>query len=623
MIRAIGNVVLIIHHRHRVSNLLPLLCRVLHDCAIVRGSPNLMAFGSLKPSRVRLFTPSAGAAVALLFILVVFISNVEVWKPATFFGRYSDDAVYFSSAKALAQHQGYMMPSFPGPPLRPKYPVLYPLLLSGIWKLNHQFPENLLSAIRVTEGFGCALLLCTFFLLRCIAGLGRIPALMLTALCAFHPVLLRLSGLTMTDVPFAAIFLLTVLIAHFAFSPERTFALTALAGICAALSTSLRTLGYAAVIGLLAHLLYRREFARAIVFCCAAGVTIASVLLSTAHYVPLAATGAAVLQSASPQWQRLVIFHTEYIRFQWLMGVPTVGAFLSMFRENCLQLVSSPGPFLAGAFDRRSWLLTAGMSAIVLSGVVRQLWRPEWRALAFMTVPYVAIILVWPYPIMERFLFPFLPIFLLGLVLESQRLVSLAMKNLRSPATTANRILAVGICTVLLAYSVFAGWNYFFHDRRQLQEAANAQTQTLEQKREAYAWIREHTPAYAKVVAYEDILLFLYSGRQALRPIALLPASAYQKTPGSESPDLSRDLAEMCDAPRDAGATYWLATDDDFSLDADPGKSLGRQEEIVGVLPMVFRSSDGFARLYDAGCVKSPERDECKSARAVLFPERR
>jgi hypothetical protein len=48
----------------------------------------------------------------------LFIWNVESWKPETFFGRYSDDALYFSTAQALAQHQGYILPSFPGRPLR-------------------------------------------------------------------------------------------------------------------------------------------------------------------------------------------------------------------------------------------------------------------------------------------------------------------------------------------------------------------------------------------------------------------------------------------------------------------------------------------------------------------------
>ena len=44
--------------------------------------------------------------LALLLILALFISNVEAWNPATFFGRYADDALYFSCAQALAHHRG-------------------------------------------------------------------------------------------------------------------------------------------------------------------------------------------------------------------------------------------------------------------------------------------------------------------------------------------------------------------------------------------------------------------------------------------------------------------------------------------------------------------------------------
>jgi hypothetical protein len=576
----------------------------------------------LNKVRVWLVSASPRTSGSLLLILAIFIWNVESWKPETFFGRYSDDAIYFSTAQALAQHQGYILPSFPGRPLRPRFPILYPLLLSGVWKLDSNFPENLAWAIRLTEGFGCLLLLCTFFLLRCIAGLGRIPSLILTALCAFHPVLLRLSGLTLSDVPFAAMFLLTILIAHFAISPRRSYALAAAAGMAVALSASLRTLGYAVMMGLLAYLVNRREYRRAVVFSLASWVTVASIWLLTAHYSPLvAATSGVFSKSTSSQWERLVIFQTEYIRFHWLLGVPSVGAFFSMLRENCLQLVSSPGPFLAGALDRRTWLLTAGISAIVLSGVARQLRRPEWRALAFMAVPYVLILLVWPYPVMERYLcFPFLPILLVALVLESKRLVSLASKSLRSPASWGNRVLAAGVCAVLIGYSAFAGWNYFFRDGQQLLEAQQAQANSLKQKREAYSWVREHTPTNAKIVAYDEVLLFLYSGRQAFRPIVLLPPPAYRKRAGSDSPDLSKDLAQMADAPREGGATYWLVTGDDFSLDAEPEKTVSRQNEIVAVLPVLFRSSGGFARLYDASCLQNADREDCRSARAVLFP---
>jgi hypothetical protein len=563
----------------------------------------------------RFFSVSLG----LLFILALFVSNVEAWKPATFFGRYQDDAVYFSSAQALAQHQGYILPSFPGNPSRPKYPILYPLLLSGVWKLWPEFPNNLIWAIRLTEAFGCLALLCTFSLLRCVAGIGRVGSLTLTAVCAFHPVLLRLTGLTMSDVPFAAMLLFTILIARFAVVPGRSYLLGAALGIAAALSASLRTIGYVVVVGLLVYILRCREYRRAVVYSVAAAATIGSILvltlLLTAHNAPFSADLKIPLDSTSPQWERLVAFYTDYVGFQWRMGIPTVGSFFTMVRENCLQLLSSPGPFLAGAFDRRSWLLTAGMSAIVLSGVVRQLVRREWQPLTFVAIPYVLVVMLWPFPIMERFLLPFLPLFLLAAVLESKRLLSLAMANFMPPASLGKRVLAVGICAILFGYAAFSGWTYLFRDRQQLREAGDAQAKTLDQKKEVYSWVRDHTLASAKIVAYDDVLLFLYSRRQALRPMAILPTAAYSN--GADN--LAKDLSHMSDASRQAGATYWLVTKDDFSLEAEREKIATRQNEITAVLPIAFRSSQGFATLYDSTCLLSAAREDCKSAKAVDF----
>jgi len=446
-----------------------------------------MALSSLDRVHAEPLARSLGVSLVLLFILALFISNVEAWKPATFFGRYQDDAVYFSSAQALAQHQGYILPSFPGRPSRPKYPILYPLLLSGVWKLWPEFPNNLIWAIRVTEAFGCFALLCTFFLLRCVAGIGRVASLALTAICAFHPVLLRLSGLTMSDVPFTAMLLFTILLARFAVVPDVSHLLVAVLGVAAALSASLRTIGYVVLIGLLVYILRCREYRRAVVYSLAAAATIGSILLLTAHNAPFSTDLKIPVDSTSPQWDRLVAFYTDYVGFQWRMGIPTVGSFFTMVRENCLQLVSSPGPFLAGAFDRRSWLLTAGMSAIVLSGVVRQMVRREWQHLTFVAIPYVLIVILWPFPIMERFLLPFLPFFLLAAVLESKRLLTLAMANVRPPASFGNRVLAVGICAILLGYAAFSGWTYLIRDRQQLREAGGAPAKTLDQKKEVYS----------------------------------------------------------------------------------------------------------------------------------------
>src|SRR5437870_12014220 len=62
-----------------------------------------------------------------------------------FFGLYQDDAIYVVTAKSLAEGHGYRILSLPGEPFQTKYPILYPLVLSVIWKTYPDFPHNLVA----------------------------------------------------------------------------------------------------------------------------------------------------------------------------------------------------------------------------------------------------------------------------------------------------------------------------------------------------------------------------------------------------------------------------------------------------------------------------------------------
>src|SRR5690242_5055246 len=148
--------------------------------------------------------PSLRRLSILLVILIAYVFQVERIHPAVFFGQFQDDSIYFSTAKALAEGQGYKLISFPGAPPQTKYPILYPALLSYVWKLNPNFPANLDLAIHLTEFFGCAGLVAVFFLLRKLPAIGETAALCLAAVCAVQPVVVRASGLVMSDVPFMA-----------------------------------------------------------------------------------------------------------------------------------------------------------------------------------------------------------------------------------------------------------------------------------------------------------------------------------------------------------------------------------------------------------------------------------
>src|SRR6266478_6637848 len=87
--------------------------------------------------------------VAALFVfLIVLIPSAQfVWKNRKMpqFAYLHDDGVLFVSAKSMAAN-GYRISSLPENPLQTKFPPLYPLYLSIIWRSNPHFPDNLVLA---------------------------------------------------------------------------------------------------------------------------------------------------------------------------------------------------------------------------------------------------------------------------------------------------------------------------------------------------------------------------------------------------------------------------------------------------------------------------------------------
>src|SRR5580693_4505690 len=81
----------------------------------------------------------------ILFLVILIPSAVYLYKNLDMpeFGKFHDDGLLFVSAKSLATGQGFRILSLPEQPAQTKYPVLYPLYLSMVWKLNPNFPDNL------------------------------------------------------------------------------------------------------------------------------------------------------------------------------------------------------------------------------------------------------------------------------------------------------------------------------------------------------------------------------------------------------------------------------------------------------------------------------------------------
>ncbi|MBI3697299.1 MAG: hypothetical protein HY238_20990, partial [Acidobacteria bacterium] len=237
----------------------------------------------------------------LAALLAAFLAYLGSLRLADNFGRFHDDTLYFSSAQALAQGRGYILPSVPGTPPQTKYPILYSWLLSWVWKLDPVFPANVGLAVWITAVFACWFLVAAFVSLR---DMGDALALALVALCAFQPHFLFVSGSVLSDVPFMALALTAAVVGERAFRAGQAggspYAVAA--GILAGLSVLTRSVGVAVVAGLAAAAIHRRAYRQGALFCLAAAPFLLSGLLRAQAPLPSGETG----------WRQTWLWYSTY-----------------------------------------------------------------------------------------------------------------------------------------------------------------------------------------------------------------------------------------------------------------------------------------------------------------------
>ena len=137
------------------------------------------------------------------------------------------------------------------------------------------------------------------------------------------------------------------------------------------------------------------------------------------------------------------------------------------------------------------------------------------------------------------------------------------------------------------------------HDERCLvaNAAGRVLVDDLAAERGAYDWIRQHAAPGARIVAYEDGLLYLYTGRPAILPIMAHTQDFYQ---GDRS-FAAYDAAHLADVARHIGASYWLATTNDYGLTDNLVSAvlLKRQRQLLAGAPVVYQNKEGDVQLYD------------------------
>ena len=435
--------------------------------------------------------------VALAILCAVLAWPYLVYLRAPAIGTFHDDGVYLVTAKALATGQGYRIVSLPGLPAQTKYPILFPWLLSLVWRADSTFPQNLPWLRIVPFAAGIAWLGLSW---RAVRRAGAAPAMAAAAiaLTAASPWTIFLSTTLLSETLFAALVAGGLLVLQRlegnAARRSTAFAAGALMGV--AFLTRTAAIAPAAA-GLLA-LAIRKRWQSAAYY----GF---GLLIVAAPWIWWSSNHAAdpivdPFYSAANYASWNIVFNYEWVDKLAVLGV------------NLLWAIQ-PGQY---------WGLAAGttpawiVAVLFVPLIVRGLWIERRSSLALACILYTALVLAWAFPPV-RFLVPILPF-----------LVWFAFVG-AGPLKQAVLVASI----VLTVTSSMAAW-------RQAQ-ATSVRGGTwfdaggVDDWRAIdglCAWIGTNTPKNAVLIATHDPTFYLFTGRTALRPNSMNPLMDYYNVGG-------------------------------------------------------------------------------------------
>jgi len=200
---------------------------------------------------------------AILGLLAFVVLAPQYWAalrtPAI--GIYHDDSIYLLTAKSLATGNGYRIPSTPGNIAQTKYPILYPAVLSLVWRLAPDFPANVHWLKSVSLLFVLGWLALSFILLKRWLD-DPLVAVSLVAVIAACPNVIFLATSALSETQFACI-LTGCLLLLFKAEIQPSPALYLGAGLLAGGAYLTRSVGFVLILVPTLYLLGKRQWKHA------------------------------------------------------------------------------------------------------------------------------------------------------------------------------------------------------------------------------------------------------------------------------------------------------------------------------------------------------------------------
>jgi len=523
-----------------------------------------------------------------VFLLVLAPSAYLAWKFRAMghLGYYHDDSIYWVSARSLALGNGYKIASLPGEPYQTKYPPLYPALLAVVWKINPNFPGNLPLATLFSWLLLPVYLAMAWLVYRQFR-FGWREQVLLAVITGLSPVAVVFGFSLMPELLFALLLLASVLLAERSQDEGAARWLPIMAGICGALAYLAKS--SAAPLLLTAPICFglRKQWTKAALFFAAMIPAVVGWQWWVSGHV-------------SHSWDLVTLYYTNYTGYQ-IYNVPLRDLPLVVW-HNLDALLMGIGRLLTFDVAIGSKHLERVVAVAAIVGSVRLARRSGRLQFPIAALGISALMLIWHFTPDQRFVFPLYPLLLAGLWTELANFWAALRAAWKKPAL-GDRIMARAMAGVLAGFVLFVagttGVALFWF----LPVLFETYQHDLEARLPAYEWIERHSSPQSQVFAYDDPMLFLYTGRKSCS----LPVPPRLQYHGDEA-GIDRLLTSIPSFAREHQLGYVLLTSDDFYRDL--------HEHGAQVLSHAVQSNGAFQQTYQSPAASVYRFDGLDQARA-------
>ena len=524
------------------------------------------------------------SAWPLVVFLALALSSLAYFSAPNIIGLFHDDGIYAVVAKSLSEGSGYRIISLPGEPYQTKYPMLYSYLLSWLWTLNPQFPDNVSLLHFVTVFFYFVSLLLAYVLYLQNTEGGKADAVLYLFLVGANAFVFSMTAYPLSDIPFMAVCLCCLALANPANGFSATTKSIVLLAAGAGSAFLFRKAGTALIVAGLIYLLIARQRRQFYLYAAVVGCLILPWVLWQA------------MHDGGTVGNPLLVYYQSYEMPAFYLAASDPGIAVNIVWGNLLYLVRT--------VDHQMFLhVTPVFRVVIYPLMIWGLWSVVRQQNVFFNgflLFYTVLILSWPWH-PARYLMPLLPVLLLSLFKGVQAATAIIRPHATKAwsAAIVPFVARIPIAIVAVLLSVWL-WSYTQVNRTNHLTlwAGNRASYGWTGFDETFSWIEQNTRSDDVLATAYDPMYYLYTGRKAVRPWIHHPETYFYPY-GNAEPHLGF-VEEIRDSLDKLGVRFIIVNPlEGYSERVAAAELFANLLRSYSVEPeLVFESSDSLHKIY-------------------------